>query len=136
MRRFGHRHEPSFPPRPGLDPVQAPVDQDAREPDLERQLLPKRLQVRIRLDQRILHRLVRLRRIAQVVKRNPGRAPLMASHQLGVPLARLGVATLGLQRLDRGGSDAVGFAAGEARGLSSCHLITLPGSHRLPDTHV
>ena len=71
--RAGHRHQPALAARPRLDPVQASVDQDAREPHVEGQLLAERREVLIRLHERVLHRFVRFGRVAQVVVRDPGR---------------------------------------------------------------
>ena len=88
--------------------------------------------MRVGLDERVLHRLVRFGCVAQVVKRDPRGAPLMTGDELGISLTRFGVAAFGLHRLDGGSGHAVGFAGGEARGLSTCHLITLPGGQCLP----
>jgi hypothetical protein len=88
--------------------------------------------MRVCLDECVLYGLVSLGRLAKVVKRNSRRAPLMPCDELGVTLPRLGVAPFGLQRLDGGRRRAVGFAPRDVRSLSSCHLITLPGCHRLP----
>ena len=70
--------------------------------------------MRVRLDERVLHRLVRLGRVAQVVKRDAGGAPLVPGDELGVALARLGMPAVGLQRLDGRGRGAVRFAGGDA----------------------
>ena len=71
--------------------------------------------MRVRLDERVLHRFVRLGGVAQVVERDPRRAPLVPRDQLRVPLARLRVPPFGLQRLDGGGRGAVRFAGGDDR---------------------
>jgi len=55
------------------------------------------------------------------VERNPARTPLVARHELGVPLAGLGMSPVGLQALDRRGSRAVGLPRRKARWLSPCH---------------
>ena len=112
-RSPGHRQQPAFPPGARLDPVEAPVDQDAREPDVERQFLAKRREVLIRLHERVLHRLVRLGRIAQVVVRDPGGAPLVPRHQLRVALARVFQIPARLHRLDGGGGRGIRFTSGD-----------------------
>ena len=117
-RAVRHRGDPALAPRPRLDAIQAPVDQDAREPDFEGELFAKRLQVRIRLDERILHRLVRLRGVAEVMERDPGRATLVPGHQLGIPLPRISVPPFGLRCLDGRSRRAVRFAAGDPAALA------------------
>ena len=82
--------------------------------------------MRVRLHERVLHRLVRLGPVAQIVKRDPGGAPLMARDQFGIALARLGVPSLSLHGLDGRGGSTVGFARRQTRWLRSCHVIT-PG---------
>ena len=54
-----------------LDRIKAPVDQDAREPDVERELLTERSQVLVRFDEGVLHRLIGFGSVAQVVIRDP-----------------------------------------------------------------
>jgi hypothetical protein len=56
--------------------------------------------VRVRLDERILHGFVGISRIPQVVERDAHGTTLMATHELGEPISRLAVASIGLQCLD------------------------------------
>ena len=92
------RHPPLAAPA-RLQPVQASVDQDAREPDLERQLLAERADVHVRLHERVLHGLVGVGRVAQVVERDAERPALMPGDQLGIPLAGRVEPSGGLQGL-------------------------------------
>src|SRR5262249_50121243 len=126
-RALRHRGDPALAPGPRLDAVQASVDQDAREAHLEGELLAEGREVRVRLDEGILHGLVGLRDVTQVMERNTGRAPLVTSHQLGVPLTRLGVPAVSLRRLDGGGRSSVSFAAGQSGCLGSCHGLRPDG---------
>ena len=66
----------------------APVDQDAREPDFEGQLLTKRVQVRVSLDEGVLDGFVGLGGVAHVMQRNPHRPALVPAHQFGVSFPR------------------------------------------------
>ena len=66
----GRRHEPLLA-GPGLQPVERGVDENAAEPHVERQFLPVLLDVQENLDEGVLHRFVRVRRVAQIVKRDP-----------------------------------------------------------------
>ena len=109
-----HRQQPAFPARARLDPVQASVDQDAREPDVERQLLAKRREVLVRLHERVLHRLVRFGRIAQVVIRDPRpRGADAAPRARRTARARPPARPAACMRLDGGGGGGVRFAGGD-----------------------
>ena len=103
---------PSFPPAPGLEAVQATVDQDAREPDLEWEILAERAHVGISLHESILHCFVTVRRIAQIVKRNSSRSALMALDKGSIGLPRLIQLTSGLEGFHADGDGGVGFSAG------------------------
>src|SRR6478672_10863582 len=81
--------------------------------------------MRVCLDEGILHGFVGLGDIAHVMKRDARCTSLVPEHQLGVPFARFGMPSLGLESLDCRGSTAVCFAARKARRLSSCHEIRL-----------
>ena len=120
-----HRDEPTFAARSRLDAVQAPVDQDAREPHVERQLLAERGKVRVRLDEGVLHGLVRLGRVAQIVIRDATGAPLMSRHQLGVAFAGLGVVALSLQALTADAAEpSASLAAASAAGAPDMKYAT------------
>ena len=71
-----------------LHAIQAAVDQDAREPHLERPAVLEIAQVRVRLDERVLHGLVGFGRVAQVVQGDPRRLALVPADQFPVQLAR------------------------------------------------
>ena len=109
-RRLGCRDEPPLATGSRLDAVQAPVDQYPGEPDLERELLPERRQVRIGLDERVLHRLVGFGAIPEVVERDPGGPALVPGHEVRVPLPCLRMPAFGLHRLDGRGRRAVSLA--------------------------
>jgi hypothetical protein len=86
-RALGHRDDPLLTPRPRLDSIQTAVDQDPGEPDFERQFFPKRRQVGIRLDERVLHGFVSFGAIAQIVVGDSRCPSLMPSYELGISLA-------------------------------------------------
>jgi Domain of unknown function (DUF4159) len=120
---FFERHHPALTASARLDPVEASIDQDAREPDLEGERLAKRREVRIRLDERVLDRLVRLGRVAQIVKRDARRPALMAGHELAKPLAGPRMIAGLAQRLDGDGRERICLAGGNGGSGTSgaCH---------------
>ena len=72
-------------------------------------------EVHVRLDEGVLHRFIGVGRVAQVVKRDAQRPPLMSGDQLRKPLARRIDPAGGLQRLDVNRHAGVGFAGGHGR---------------------
>ena len=62
-----HRQHPAKPAGPRLPEVEASVDENAREPHLEREVLAITGDVREHLHERVLHRLVGVVRVAQIV---------------------------------------------------------------------
>ncbi len=76
--RWG-RH-PALPSPPRLQPVEASVDQDARKPDLEGQVFTERAEVDVGLHESVLHRLISVRRLTQVMKRDPDSPTLVTFH--------------------------------------------------------
>ena len=84
VRRLGRGNEPAFATGPRLAAIETAVDENPREPDFERQFLAERAQVHVRLDERILHRLVRVCGIPQIVEGDAKRPPLVARDQLAV----------------------------------------------------
>ncbi len=107
--------DPPLATSPRFQSVQASVDQDAREPDLEGQFFPERAQVHVRFDERVLHRFVGVRGVAQIVKRNARRTPLMPRDEFGKSLASRVEPAGSLQRLHVYGDAGVGFACGHGR---------------------
>ena len=75
--------------RARLAAIEAAVDENAREPDLERPRLAIRADVAEDLDERVLHGFVGFGGIAQVLIGDAQRPPLMHGDELGEPLARL-----------------------------------------------
>jgi hypothetical protein len=120
---FLERHHPALPASARLDPVEASIDQDAREPDLEGKRLAKRREVRVSLDERVLDRLVRLGTVAQVVKRDARRPALMARHEFAKPLAGPRMIAGLAQRLDGDGRERICLASGNGGSGTSgaCH---------------
>ena len=82
-------HEPAVAPAAGLAPVQAPIDEDAREPDLERPRLAVRSDMGEDLDERVLDDLVGVGRIPEILVGDARRATLMDLHKRAETLARL-----------------------------------------------
>jgi len=82
VRRRRHRERPSQAAGPRFPHIQAPVHQDAREPDLEGQVLAIRGDVGEHLDERVLHGLVRIVGVAQILVGNPDGAPLLAGEDV------------------------------------------------------
>jgi hypothetical protein len=64
-------HEPSIAAMARLTPIEAAVDEDSREPDLERPLFAIRSDVTEYLDEGVLHGFVRVRRVAEILIGNP-----------------------------------------------------------------
>src|SRR5262245_3367583 len=87
--RHAAAHEPAVAAALRLPPVQAAVDENPREPDLERPRFAIRRDTGKYLDERVLDRFVGLSHIAQILIRNSRRAPLVERHELAEPLARL-----------------------------------------------
>ena len=75
------RHEPAGAARPRLAPIQAAVDENAREPDLERPDLTIIGNVREHLDERVLDGLVGIGAVPQVLIGNAQSATLMQRDQ-------------------------------------------------------
>ena len=100
LGRACQRQDPAQPPAPRLPQVEAAVHQDAREPDLEGQVLAIRGDVRKDLDERVLHRLVGILRVAQVVIGDAYGPALLAGDQVAKPLARCITLSGDDQRLD------------------------------------
>ena len=75
------RADPAGTPLAGLLAVEAAVDEDPGEPDLERQVLAERLDVREHLHEGVLHGLVRIRRVPQEVVGDPRGPALLPRHQ-------------------------------------------------------
>ena len=82
------RDEPAGATQPGFPPIEAAVDENAGEPDLEGPRLAIRLDVAEDLDERVLHRFVGFGGIVQILIRDPHRPALMNGHELGEALAR------------------------------------------------
>lgn len=112
LRIHGRPGDPPFPAASGLQPVQAPVNQNSREPDLKRQFLAERSHVGIRLHEGVLYRFVRVRRITQVMKRNARGPALMPIDQSRVRLTRLVQLTGSLKGLYADGNGGVRFPTG------------------------
>src|SRR5262245_17619286 len=81
--------EPTIATCSSLAAVEAAVDENPREPHLERPRLPVGGNVAEGLDERILHGLVGFGAVAQVLERNPRGPPLVRGDQLRELLARL-----------------------------------------------
>ena len=95
--------DPALLPAARLQPIERGVDQNAREPDIERQLAAILLDVQEHLHERVLHGLVGVGRIAQILERDPERPPLQQRHQRAEAFARR-VTLAGFdERLDLGG---------------------------------
>ena len=103
---------PSFPPAPGLQPIETPVNEDPREPYLKGEILAERPHMRVGLHKRILYGLIGVGRIAQVMKRNASRAALMALDKSRIGLTRLVQLPGGLEGFYANGDGGVGFSAG------------------------
>ena len=84
----GDRHHPAGPAHSGLLPIEAAVDQNPRQPDLERQVSLKRRDMRVRLDEGVLHRFVCVGCVAQIVPGNARRPALLACDNLREQIAR------------------------------------------------
>jgi two-component system NtrC family sensor kinase len=80
--------------------------------------------VRVGLDERILDRLIRIGRIAQVVERDSGRPALVPFHEFRIPLPRQVKLTGGLKGLDVNGDAGVSFS-GRIRNDGSAPLLTI-----------
>ena len=68
-----------------LPEIQTPVDKDAGEPDLERQILTIAGDVREHLDEGVLYRFIRVVHVPQILIRNADRAPLLERDEVGEP---------------------------------------------------
>ncbi len=79
--RIGDRKHPARAARARLLPIEAAVNQNARQPDFERQVALERRDVRVRLHEGILHRFVGVGHIAQIVPGDPRRAALLAGRR-------------------------------------------------------
>jgi hypothetical protein len=87
MRRL-RGDEPPFTADECLSPVEAAIDENAREPDLKRPLFTIRSDVREHFDERVLHGFVGFGGVAQILKRDSRRSPLVQRDQLAKPFAR------------------------------------------------
>ena len=90
-RRFDrrrHRERPAQPAGARLSQIQTPIDEDAGEPHLEGVFLSIARDVREHFDERVLHRLVGVVRVAQVAVGDTNRAPLMLRDEIGELLPR------------------------------------------------
>ena len=109
-RRVGlarHWQRPPQPARARLAEVEAAVDENAREPHLERQLLAVARDVREHLHERVLHRFVGVVDVAEVLVGDADGPALLPGDELAEPLAG-GVALSGQhERLD--GAGDLGF---------------------------
>src|SRR5687768_8039911 len=85
-RRSGY---PPFPPPAGFEPIQAAVNQDAREPYLKGEVLAERAHMGVGLHKGVLHRFVPVGRVTQIVKRNSSCSALMALDQGSIGFPRL-----------------------------------------------
>ena len=103
---------PPLPPTPGLEAIQAPVNQDSCEPDLKWEVLAEGAHVGVGLHKRVLHSFVPVRRVAQIMKRNSSRSALMALDQGSIGFPRLVQLTGGLEGLHADCNRGVGFSAG------------------------
>ena len=72
-----------------LQSVEAGVDENAREPQLEEEVLPKRGQVRERLEERVLNDLVHFGGVAEIVVGDARRPALLPVDDCPEPLGRL-----------------------------------------------
>ena len=96
--RIGDRQHPARAARPRLLAIEAAVDQNPRQPHLEREVPLERRDVRVGLDEGILHRFVGFGHIAQVVPGNARRAALLARDDLREQVAR-GVVVAGREEI-------------------------------------
>lgn len=103
---------PSFPPASCLEPIETPIDENPCEPYLKGKVLAERPHMGVGLHERILYCLISVRRVAQVMKRNAGRAALMALNKGSIGLPRLVQLTGGLEGFHAHGDGGVGFSAG------------------------
>jgi hypothetical protein len=85
---FAGRRKPAIAPCPRLAAIEATVDEDSRELDLERPRVAIRVDVGEHLDERILDGFVGFRGIAQVLVRDPQGPPLMSGDKAAKPFAR------------------------------------------------
>src|SRR5205823_13132259 len=83
---------PATAARPRLAAIEASVDENPREPDLERPRFAVRTDVREYLDERVLHHFVGFVGVAQVLVGDARRAMLLHGHALAEAVARLVVA--------------------------------------------
>jgi hypothetical protein len=78
----GIREHPTGSAHSGFLPIEAAVDQDAREPDLKGQVSLKGGDVHIRLHKSILNGFVGLGGVAEIMPGNARRPPLLTCHDL------------------------------------------------------
>ena len=83
-----------------LESIERGVHENAREPDLKRQLAAILLDVQEHLDEGILHGLVGVGGVAQILERDPQRPALQQRHQRPEPIARLVLLSLLDEALD------------------------------------
>ena len=81
--------DPAIAAAAGLAAIQAPVDENAREPDLERPRLAVRGDVGEDLDEGVLDRLVGVGGVPQILVRDPRRATLVDLDEGAEAVARL-----------------------------------------------
>ena len=86
-----------------LESIERGVHENAREPDLKRQIAAILLDVQEHLDEGILHGLIGVGGVAQILERDSQRPALQQRHQRSEPIARLVFLSLLDEALDLGG---------------------------------
>ena len=72
-----------------LAPIEAPVDENSREPDFERPFFAIRRDVAEHLDEGVLHGFVRVRRIAKILVSNSNGAALVDRNERAETISRV-----------------------------------------------
>ena len=125
---IGRAHRSRPPAR--LPNVEASIHQNAREPHLERHVLPICGDVREHLDERVLHGLVGIVHIAEIVISDSRGAALLARHELGEPLPRRIALAGHHERLDRARELGILREDGAAGGLTGPRRMGEPERRR------
>src|SRR5439155_26277961 len=86
---LSRRSEPAFSTRPRLATIETAIDDNPREPNLERPSLTIRIDVGEHLDEGVLHRLVRFRCIPEILVGDSEGATLMGFDESTELLSRL-----------------------------------------------
>src|SRR5262245_8001826 len=115
------RGNPTLTPPSCLQPVQAPIDQDAREPNLKGQFLTETAEMHVGFDESILHCFVGVRRVPQVVERDTNSPPLVARHDFRKFLAGFLEAAGRLQGLHIHRDPGVSVPGAHGGGCVYCH---------------